>query len=783
MNIRHIYEHSIYHLLATFSLSVVFILFVKGMLELDVSESILIVLCVMMVVFYLLGYIVGKRLVFLGILSGICGVILLVLQWIGQHPFQWIFDAAHWTFSTRDPLLEQASAYALLTMSMLAILGSVISYLITGLERIRFVMSLLLLVSILFISTMQLIIPRNIIYMVILFLLMAMMERYLKGTKSRNSTQTQEGRSTLSVTHLLPMLVLLSGIIAFLPVSEERIPFDRFFQDATDFIVRSTRRMEDLLPWGDHRDFRVNMTGYSDNPFFGGSLLDSNQEALFIQGSTRESSLYLAGSYLDTFLGNRWVNQATNISLNYPEHQLRLLEFLIALEANTIFDQVPEETLDEILQVRQLRITYADIRTRSIFHPPLIASLFLQEEYEDEHANIVFLRNRTTDTSYQLNYLAVNYAHPVIQEMFRNPVVMEQINLDQLEYIIRMIPGREIQLPPLSDTMLADLVTRREHIFLHYLDVPLDTSPQLIEFARTITYGANNDYEAMLLISHFFGEQGYQHTKTPPPLPDRDFTMWFLTEVKEGYCTYFATAAAMLGRSLGIPVRLVQGFARYQEQAQSTSIITHNHAHSWIEAYIMGIGWMPFEPTPKREMAGGTFARSNVIASIPVTRVDREDIERLRLEREEELLQRAQEEEQLYRLFTMGLVIGFLVLIVSVVAVILILYIRSQARYKKSNRHKVFLLEFQTILFLLELQKQTIETGETIREYEQRLEVGDIDRNSLCDLLRRHEGIVYNTEDIHNKDIDCVIGFRRSLAKRLPNRKDQIRYFRHLVER
>ena len=54
-------------------------------------------------------------------------------------------------------------------------------------------------------------------------------------------------------------------------------------------------------------------------------------------------------------------------------------------------------------------------------------------------------------------------------------------------------------------------------------------------------------------------------------------------------------------RSIDIPARWVKGFApgEYQldDEGERVYQITNNEAHSWVEAYLPGIGWMPFEPT------------------------------------------------------------------------------------------------------------------------------------------------------------------------------------------
>jgi Transglutaminase-like superfamily len=84
--------------------------------------------------------------------------------------------------------------------------------------------------------------------------------------------------------------------------------------------------------------------------------------------------------------------------------------------------------------------------------------------------------------------------------------------------------------------------------------------------------------------------------------------VYFLTTSHRGYCQYFASAMGSMLRSLGIPTRLVSGYGPGTThdvngpQAASGSsheqIVTTSDAHSWVEAYFPGYGWIPFEPTP-----------------------------------------------------------------------------------------------------------------------------------------------------------------------------------------
>jgi hypothetical protein len=73
----------------------------------------------------------------------------------------------------------------------------------------------------------------------------------------------------------------------------------------------------------------------------------------------------------------------------------------------------------------------------------------------------------------------------------------------------------------------------------------------------------------------------------------------FLFDGMAAHCEYFATSMVVLARSAGIPARFVAGYLRGERSRFSRSYtVRQSDAHSWVEVYFPGHGWVPFEPTP-----------------------------------------------------------------------------------------------------------------------------------------------------------------------------------------
>jgi hypothetical protein len=119
--------------------------------------------------------------------------------------------------------------------------------------------------------------------------------------------------------------------------------------------------------------------------------------------------------------------------------------------------------------------------------------------------------------------------------------------------------------------------------------------------ARSIYLDANatTDFDAVMAVTKYL-QRNYHYSLDIPPVPaGRDPVDWFLFDVKTGYCEQFATAAALMLRSLGIPARLATGYATGDyNSVLNQSVVRERDAHAWVEVYFQEHGWVPVDPTP-----------------------------------------------------------------------------------------------------------------------------------------------------------------------------------------
>ncbi|AMO87089.1 Transglutaminase-like superfamily protein [Solibacillus isronensis B3W22] len=136
-----------------------------------------------------------------------------------------------------------------------------------------------------------------------------------------------------------------------------------------------------------------------------------------------------------------------------------------------------------------------------------------------------------------------------------------------------------------------------------YLQLPDNLPQRVTDLALEITDMYDSVYDKARAIEGYFARSGFQYETTNVQVPsaDQDYVDQFLFETRLGYCDNFSTSMVVMLRSIGIQARWVKGFSSGErigaQDGTFTYQVTNNDAHSWVEAYIDGIGWMPFEPT------------------------------------------------------------------------------------------------------------------------------------------------------------------------------------------
>jgi transglutaminase-like putative cysteine protease len=134
------------------------------------------------------------------------------------------------------------------------------------------------------------------------------------------------------------------------------------------------------------------------------------------------------------------------------------------------------------------------------------------------------------------------------------------------------------------------------------------------ELAQRLKHNSLSPYEYVLAVNSYLRGSRFEYTEVPPPAPAGEAPLeFFLFDSQRGYCQQYSGAMALLLRMGGVPARVATGFSPGGLRASTGEwVVRDTDAHSWVEAWFDGIGWVVFDPTPPQ-----TPARSLIAAIAP----------------------------------------------------------------------------------------------------------------------------------------------------------------------
>lgn len=158
--------------------------------------------------------------------------------------------------------------------------------------------------------------------------------------------------------------------------------------------------------------------------------------------------------------------------------------------------------------------------------------------------------------------------------------------------------------------------------------LPPDVPAIIGDTARQVTAGASTSYDALIDLQTWFRSSAFRYSLDAPVEAGfdgagMDAVADFL-QVRAGYCVHYASAFAVMARSLGMPSRIVIGYlpgtaSSIPQQGGIEYTVTSSQLHAWPEVYFQGIGWVPFEPTNSLGVPTNFASSSTTGGAAPTT--------------------------------------------------------------------------------------------------------------------------------------------------------------------
>lgn len=291
---------------------------------------------------------------------------------------------------------------------------------------------------------------------------------------------------------------------------------------------------------------------YSDTMVLGGPRSVGNGLIMDVRTSRPLSSVYWQGVIYDTYNGRGgWSNNSDETVMHFPD----------------------EGTLDVPFSAAR------DVITQTVVnYIPNSSTLYGAPEVVGSNRQMVL----------DVDEIDANGAPP-------------QINWLRSRYVLRQGDSYSV----ISRVSMADMESLRTAptdypgwVLDRYLQLPDTITEETKRLAAELTTPHDNVFDKTIAVRNFLREEIAYNDQIAAPPDDVEPVHYTIFVSQEAYCTYYASSMAVMLRSQGIPARIVNGYARgeYIEEANVYRVRASN-AHTWVEVYFPGYGWIQFEPT------------------------------------------------------------------------------------------------------------------------------------------------------------------------------------------
>ncbi|PAJ72979.1 hypothetical protein CJF42_18310 [Pseudoalteromonas sp. NBT06-2] len=125
-----------------------------------------------------------------------------------------------------------------------------------------------------------------------------------------------------------------------------------------------------------------------------------------------------------------------------------------------------------------------------------------------------------------------------------------------------------------------------------------NSNTKTILVAKAIKDKSLSDEMYFKNLYQYFINEKFIYTLEPPALYGSNKLDQFLLETKKGFCGHYASLAAFMFRSVGIPARVVSGYlgGELLKDEDYLSVFQYD-AHAWTEVWLENKGWTRFDAT------------------------------------------------------------------------------------------------------------------------------------------------------------------------------------------
>lgn len=728
------------------------------------------------------------------ILLGSILPLLALIFWITSYnPFHSLAQFIRWCSVYDGSAKLYKAGYADFAVFGTALLGTIAFHLLMKNSMTKIILAAVLLTAMIAFSIGKTDVNKAVVGIIIFYILTVVIELYgsiYAGKSGR--TDKREG-----ILYLAPVCLLLAVLAVSLPSKPEPIQW-KVIKNAYHGIRNQieTWQSDYYYYFGKSDSELFSLSGYSEDSGdltgSGNKITKNEKVALKVSGLETDASVYLTGSISNVYTGHSWERSSGSYLKGQKDYLLDYKELFCALARQNL--NVLKN--NRFVERNNLHINYDYIKTRTFFYPLKTSSYEIYSKNRKlslNPAQITFNRLSGKGTSYQCTFFEMNLQGKAFQQMLRNADSFSYQNAGGInQETVLWLEGNQLFGSNTTDLSMNEdtykvLAKRSELIRAQYTALPSGLPDRVSRLAEEITADYDTTYDKLKAIEAYLMKYHYSLANHKVP-EGEDYTDYFLFESKEGYCTSFATAMAVLGRCIGVPTRYVEGFvARFNgSNEEGMNSVRNSQAHAWAEAYIEGVGWIPFEATApyydNRYTKWSEISQNSGTAGTDYRDQMDYDTHNLKKHEADESSKAAQAKNTSNDLRNTFLIFlaAVICLLLSAILYYVILRHRYRKAYEKADYGRKMYMLFLRILRLLKREGFVLEQQETILMLSKRVKdrycYEHVTFTNVADIFMRYR---YAEIEITKAELNKTAVFYRGLAAK---QKEEVSRFRLLFE-
>lgn len=400
-------------------------------------------------------------------------------------------------------------------------------------------------------------------------------ERTLKAVGSGSEIKEVEirrgeGRTVLKLVSLITLMVVLMTAILF------------------TFIPRFPTQV--LQGFGGFASLKIQrLSGFSDEINFmnAGEIQSDPSVVMRVQPLLRDgdwrrvSPFYLRATSLNYYSGRKWEKHSITKDdiFTYEDAQVTLPDQIYSRERRLFQKIILEPRGQNYLFAAGYPIRFKMISPRNV-------------EIDEDSCSIRLVKKNETPFIYQ----TVSVLEPAIK---RDP---DDPNNEQYYYIAT----------PYDRGNITKMIKNWRTKFINLMLPQGFDKKKYAEFGNSISANQKTQFEKVNAVRNYLATN-YKYSLLGENELMKDHLDNFLFKSKQGHCEYFATAMAVILRSMGIPSRVVSGYCTDEWNSIGKYFsVREQNAHTWVEVLFDKYGWMSFDPTPPSGIASGLTGITNL---------------------------------------------------------------------------------------------------------------------------------------------------------------------------